>query len=243
MSQHKSELALAEGFSEEAVAEYLRRHPDFFDRHSSLLLRLKLPHKTGGAAISLVERQVTMLRERNGKLERQFKDLVAVAKLNDAFVERIHELSLKLMAAADRSARLERLETSLREDFLAERAVLVLFSDAAGPARSDGFVKVLDRDDPALKAFSGFLKAGRPRCGSMVERQKATIFGRDADSVGSAALVPLSGGDRLPGFLVIGNRDPGHFHPGKRMDLLSRLGELVSVALRSPQTGTEDGRK
>ena len=104
MSQQKSGAASAETFPEEAVADYLRSHPDFFERHSTLLLALKLPHRTGGSAISLVERQVAMLRQRNAQLERQFKDLVAVAKLNDALVEKIHQLGMKLMRVNDVSA-------------------------------------------------------------------------------------------------------------------------------------------
>jgi uncharacterized protein len=231
MNQRKSELALAESFSEESVADYLRSHPDFFDRHTTLLLRLRLPHQAGGTAISLVERQVSMLRERNAKLERQLKDLVAVAKFNDALVERIHQLSLSLLATPALDARLERIETSLREDFLAERAVLVLFADSAVGLKGDGFLKVIDREDPLLKVFSGFLRSARPRCGVLPERQKILLFERDADSVGSAAMVPLGGADALRGFLAIGNHDPGHFHPGKRVDFLSRLGELLSVAL------------
>lgn len=231
MNQRKSELALNESFSEESIADYLRSHPDFFDRHSSLLLRLKLPHEAGGTAISLVERQVAMLRERSAKLERQLKDLISVAKLNDALVERIHQLSLALLAAPDRAARLERVETGLREGFLADRAVLVLFADRAGDLEGDGFLKIVDREDPLLKVFSGFLKAARPRCGVLAERQKTVLFERDASSVGSAAMVPLGNAETLSGFLVIANQDPGHFHPGKRVDFLSRLGELLSVAL------------
>jgi uncharacterized protein YigA (DUF484 family) len=231
MSQQKSEAALAETFSEHAIADYLRSHPDYFDRHPALLLRLRLPHRTGGAAISLVERQVALLRERNDKLERQLKDLVAVAKLNDALVEKIHQLSLRLLHTHGVAGRLALLEKSLREDLLAERAVLVLFADAAASVESDGFVKVIERADPGLKPFSGFLRAARPRCGSMQDRQKALIFEREADAIASAALVPLGQDEGLLGFLVIGNRDPGHFHPGKRMDFLNRLGELVTVAL------------
>jgi uncharacterized protein YigA (DUF484 family) len=87
-----------------------------------LVLALKLPHRAGGATISLVERQVSMLRQRNGQLERQLKDLVAVAKQNDVLVEKIHQLCLKLMRAPTLIQRLERLETGLREDFAAERA-------------------------------------------------------------------------------------------------------------------------
>lgn len=234
MSQQKSGAAPAETFPEEAVADYLRRHPDFFERHSLLLLSLKLPHRTGGAAISLVERQVTMLRQRNAQLERQFKDLVAVAKLNDALVEKIHQLGIKLMRAPSVTARLEQLETGLREDFGAERAVLVMFEGQTPEvAERPGFVRRLAVDDPLIRPFTAFLRAARPRCGPLRDRQKA-IFDRDADSMSSAALVPL-GKDAQLGFLIIGSRDPDYFHPGKRMDFLSRLGELLSVALVFPE--------
>ena len=232
MSQQKSGAATTHGeeFPESAISDYLKSHPDFFERHPLILLGLKLPHRTGGSAVSLVERQVSMLRQRNAQLERQFKDLVAVAKTNDALVEKIHQLGLKLMRAPDLPARLERLETGLREDFGAERAVLVLFSDKA-PAAADrpGFVRRLASDDADVKPFATFLRAAKPRCGPLRDRQKL-IFGLEADSVSSAALVPL-GADASIGFLIIGSRDPDHFHPGKRMDFLARLGELLSVAL------------
>lgn len=232
MSQSKNEAALAvDTLSDAAVAEYLRDHPDFFERHVPLLLRLRLPHETNGFTVSLVERQVALLRQRNAQLERQLKDLIAVAKTNDSLVAKIHQLSVKLINASDLSARLEQLETSLREDFGAERAALVLFASAGytGPLRS-GFVKTLDRDDPALKPFAAFMRASKPRCGPLRDRQKSLLFERDADSIASAAMLPL-GTDTSIGFLIIGSRDPAHFHPGKRMDFLVRIGELVSVAL------------
>jgi uncharacterized protein YigA (DUF484 family) len=232
MSQQKSGAATTHGeeFPENTVADYLKSHPDFFERHPLILLGLKLPHRTGGSAVSLVERQVSMLRQRNAQLERQFKDLVAVAKTNDALVEKIHQLGLKLMRARDLPERLERLETGLREDFGAERAVLVLFDDKApADAAREGFVRRLAADDADVKPFAAFLRAAKPRCGPLRDRQKY-IFELEADSVSSAALVPL-GADASLGFLIIGSRDPDHFHPGKRMDFLARLGELLSVAL------------
>ena len=234
MSQQKGGAAIGttEGdeFPETAIADYLKSHPDFFERHPLILLSIKLPHRTGGSAVSLVERQVSMLRQRNAQLERQFKDLVAVAKTNDALVEKIHQLGLKLMRARDLPTRLERLETGLREDFGAERAVLVLFGgQAPAAAVREGFVRRLAADDAAVKPFAAFLRAAKPRCGPLRDRQKL-VFERDADTVSSAALVPL-GADASLGFLIIGSRDPDHFHPGKRMDFLARLGELLSVAL------------
>ena len=231
MSQHEREATVTETFSEEEIAEYLRSHPDFFERHSNLLMGLKLAHKPGSAAVSLVERQVAMLRQRNSELERQLKDLVAVAKDNHALVEKIHQLAVTLMEPRSGAEAMEILETSLREDFLAERAVLVLF--ASPPDASlvdDGFVKVVDRDDPGLKPFASFLKSGRPRCGLLRGRQKSFAFADNASEINSAAMIPL-GEDTELGFIVIGSRDPDYFHPGKGMDFLSRLGELVTVAL------------
>ena len=136
--------AVAEGFSEQAIADYLQGHPDFFERHSALLLGMQLPHEAG-ASVSLVERQIAMLRQRNVQLERQLKEFVLVAKENDALVEKLHQLSLKLMGARDLPGRLEALETSLREDFSSGRAVLVLF-DGASPTSAvrEGFVKRLE---------------------------------------------------------------------------------------------------
>jgi uncharacterized protein YigA (DUF484 family) len=235
MSQQHSGAAvgapLTEPVSEDSIADYLKSHPDFFERHTPLVLGLKLPHRAGGATISLVERQVSLLRRRNGQLERQLKDLVAVAKQNDVLVEKIHQLCLKLMRAPTLLQRLERLETGLREDFAAERAVLVLFPAAPAEAVRDGFVRRANSDDADVRPFAAFLRAAKPRCGPLRDRQK-NIFDRDADVVSSAALVPLGAESRL-GFLIIGSRDPDHFHPGKRMDFLARLGEVLSVAIRN----------
>jgi uncharacterized protein YigA (DUF484 family) len=235
MSQQKSGAAvgdaIGEDFPEGAVVDYLQRHPDFFERHGQLLLGLRLPHRAGGASISLVERQVAMLRQRNGQLERQFKDLVAVAKQNDALAEKIHQLCLKLMGASSVRVRLEQLETSLREDFAAERAVLVLFPGAAPGADREGFVKRLAVDDDDVRPFAAYVRGGKARCGPLRDRQK-NIFDHNADTVSSAAFVPLGDQGNL-GFLLIGSQDPDHFHPGKRLDFLTRLGELLSSALRS----------
>ena len=235
MSQQHSGAAvgapLTETVSEDSIADYLKGHPDFFERHAPLVLGLKLPHRAGGATISLVERQVSMLRTRNAQLERQLKDLVAVAKQNDALVEKIHQLCLKLMRAPTLIQRLERLETGLREDFAAERAVLVLFPAAPAEAVRDGFVRRMNADDPDVRPFATFLRAAKPRCGPLRDRQK-NIFEHDAEGITSAALVPLGTESKL-GFLIIGSRDPDHFHPGKRMDFLARLGEVLAVAIRN----------
>ena len=59
------------------IAQYLADHPDFFDQNPELLAGMQLPHPHNGQAISLVERQSLMLRERV-----QFTSLSAIASFS-----------------------------------------------------------------------------------------------------------------------------------------------------------------
>src|SRR5260370_42232873 len=87
-----------ESLNDTSVAEYLQTYPDFFERNSPLLIKLRLPHLPDvGATLSLVERQVEVLRERNQSLERNLKELVDGARANDALADGIHRFSPPLL--------------------------------------------------------------------------------------------------------------------------------------------------
>ena len=221
-----------EPVSEEAVHDYLERHPEFFERHKSLLNSLQLPHSSG-AAVSLVERQVSNLRQRELKMERQLKELIAVARDNDVLAAKIHELSLQLIAAADLQSTVMSVEEAMRSGFGADHAILVLFGDPDAFSDIDGgrFFRVVERSDPAVKPFSTFLNGNGPRCGQTRDSQREFLFRGDAEEIGSVALVPLGKKAEI-GFMAIGSNDGDRFHPGMSMDFLSRLGDLVCGALK-----------
>ena len=73
----------APDIDESEIAAYLQSNPDFFERHTAVLAKLRLPHMPGSATVSLVERQVAVLRQGNIKLERKLRDLLDVARGND----------------------------------------------------------------------------------------------------------------------------------------------------------------
>src|SRR5579859_3859167 len=107
-----------ESLNDANVADYLQTYPDFFERNSPLLAKLRLPHlRDVGATVSLVERQVEVLRDRNQSLERKLKELVDVARANDALADRIHRLSQRLIRSRLLLDTINAIETSLREDF------------------------------------------------------------------------------------------------------------------------------
>ena len=222
----------AELSNDEAVHDYLVQNPDFFERHSELLRTLRLPHVTGGT-VSLVERQVTALRQRDVKLERRLKELVDVARANDALAGKIHALSIELLNAADLAATIEACEAALRADFGADQAVLVVFRDATlfDGVDTGRFLRPLDREDPTLQSFDALFKRSSPRCGQIRDSQRDFLFGAGTNEIGSCALVPL-GENCEVGFLAIGSNDADRFHPAMSIDFIGRLGELITAALR-----------
>jgi len=232
MSTQRKPEFVEDAVTEDAVHDFLENNPDFFERHVALLSSLRLPHVTGGT-VSLVERQVSVLRQRDLKLERKLKDLVEVARANDGLAARIHTLALALMAAPDLPATLRCIEESLRTSFGADQSILVLFADPAlfNDVDAGRFFRPILREDPALKAFSTFLKGSGPRCGQIRDSQREFLFGKETDEVGSTALIRLGKKSEV-GFLAIGSVDADRFHPGMSIDFLTRLGELITEALR-----------
>lgn len=229
-SASKSQLD-TETLDEDVVAEYLQAHPDFFERHDVLLSTMKIPHRTG-AAVSLVERQVATLRQKNLQLERKLRDLVEVAHSNDALSDKVHDLATQLLAAGSRAHAVKVAEELLRSSFSVDNAVLVLFeTDTVGEFEGGGrFLRLVERNAKGMGPFRTFLESGSARCGMIRDSQREFLFGPDADEIGSAALIPL--GERAAtGFLAIGSRDVNYFHPGKSMDFMNRLGDLLGCAL------------
>jgi len=232
MSKQQMRDADPARLAEDQVVEHLTAHPEFFERHPGVLARLRLPHQRGTAAVSLVERQMLVLRERHATLEHKLHELIDNGRANDTIAERMHRLTRRLIRARDAEAVLAAVETSLREDFGASRSVTVLTDSAYLPlaGRPDSHLRVVPRGSPELKAFETFFESGRPRSGQIRDSQREYLFGADAPQLGSAALIPL--GERAAlGVLAVGSHDTERFLPTMSTDFLVRIGELVTEAL------------
>ena len=83
----------------EDVADYLKNNPGFFEQYADLMAQIFLPHPHGGRAVSLAERQMLTLREKNRATESKLAELIAFGEENDAISEKVHRLSVALIAA------------------------------------------------------------------------------------------------------------------------------------------------
>jgi uncharacterized protein len=214
---------------EEAIAGYLQRHPEFFERHQAVLARLRLPHARGGSTISLVERQIEVLREKVTGLEGKLAELLRVARANDAIAERLHRFTRRLLRAVPRAEAIARIEAGLREDFDAFQAVLVLIGEQAEPA-APRFVRTVPAEDPNLKSFESLFASGKPRCGQARDSQREFLFGPEGLEMASVALVPL-GEKGSVGLLALGSADRDRFHPGMSTEFLAHMAELIADSL------------
>ena len=216
---------------EERIERYLTLNPDFFERHQPLLARMRLPHMRTGSTVSLVERQVEVLRDQKTDADRRLAEFIAVARANDQLAERIHRFTRRMLRATTAASALTALEASLREDFDAFHSVLLLTAPVASLEGSyEPFLRKLAADDANMRTFEALLATGKPRCGQVRDTQRDFLFGPEAASIGSVALVPLGEGGSL-GLLALGSAERERFHPGMSTEFLKRMGELITDAL------------
>ena len=204
----------------ETVAAYLRLHPEFFIDHEELIPELRIPHQPGNA-VSLVERQVKLLRERNIEMRHRLGQLMDVARDNDRLFDKTRRLVLDLLDAGSLEEVVGVVEDSLRHEFQVPFVGLILFSDNKLPVgRSVSSAE-------AHQQVGGLLSGGK------------TICGEDAAQVGSAAVVSLNH-QGLHGILAIGSADPQHYKSslgtlflGYIAEVLARVVPGFSTPLRS----------
>ena len=232
MSTREARGLDAPEIDEESVVNFLQHNPDFFERHQALLSRLRLPHARSGSTISLVERQVEVLREKYAAIEEKLAEFVRVARSNDAIAQRMHGFTRRLLRAGSRDTVLQNIEAGLRQDFDAFNSVLLLIGDEQ-THEDERFLRIIAAADPRLQSFETLFASGKPRCGQVRDSQRELLFGSESSDIGSVALVPLGDKGSL-GLLALGSTDRNRFHPGMSTEFLARLAELISDALSTP---------
>lgn len=215
-----------ENFTEAQVAAWLRSRKDFFERHPDLLVELAIPHATGGA-VSLVERQVGVLRERNLELRERLQRLLDVARENDVLFEQIRGLVLALLEARSIPALATALEDELRARFSSEFVSLLLFdidSDSVGGGVHSVALQDAQAHVPAL------VRGRQAVAGQLRGEELAFLFGQEGAQVKSCAVVPLHHG-RIVGLLAIGASDTEHFRSSMDTLFISFVGDVLARVL------------
>ncbi len=218
------EKPLADEVDEKMVADYLRHHADFFERHEELLVELRLPHEAG-VAVSLIERQVKLLREQRQQLKNKLGVLIRNAQYNEELSRRLHTLTLVLLKAGDLKELIEVLRAHLLERFNADAVVIRLFKDPQAGCTGAEFI---GQDELHIRRFEKVFTAEEPLRGRLSPELLEELFESEAADIASAALIPIGDRDRPLGVLALGSHDPERFHQQAGTIFLRSLGEIFT---------------
>lgn len=215
--------------SANSVADYLRSHPEFFNEYQELLEEIIIPHASGDA-VSLVERQVALLREQNEQTKKRMHELIEIARQNEELARRMHHLALTLMDVAEPKDIFKTLYNNLQRNFRADYVSVRLFAE---PAFVDSYPgeEFAGVDVPEETLFKAIIKKRLPLSGKLKRQQQVFLFGDGGDEIKSAVMVPLHG-PGWGGILAIGSRDINRFQESMGVELLANLGELLSYIVK-----------
>lgn len=214
-----------EGLSEESVAHYLQQHPEFFTHQESLLATMKIPHITG-SAISLIERQLAVLREENQQLQRHLNKLVNIAQENEQLNWRIQRLIAALASATGIDEFFQILYTTLENEFNTQAVAVRWFELPSGQLAPRPEFKEYDAQVFAL--FENWLASAKPSCGQLTTERREYLFPNN--HIASAVLLPL-GKPKPQGILAMGSQDISRFHASMGTELLQYMADLISHLL------------
>ncbi len=207
------------------VARYLQENPHFFEEHAELLSQIVIPHPHGGRTISITERQMLNLRDKNRQLEGKMGELLQFGEENDVISEKVHRLAVAMISAATFQAVLHTLNFHLHDDFSIPHFALRLWERPDAIAELPEFAEVGED----LQAFAETLT--QPYCGSTSGFETSSWFGEVSSHIRSQALIALRTGGGTIGMIALGSEDGQRFYAGMGTLYLERLGEMASAAL------------
>jgi len=203
---------MSDNLDPNAVEAFLRAHPDFLQDRPGLLAVLNLPHG-GEGAVSLVERQVSVLRERNIASRQKLAELSDISRENDRLLDATRNTILALLAGENRADLSRIWLDQVTGTFKAEMGALV-WLDSSSDSAEEALIT-----DKLVRQGSGFSGVLRPE-------EMQAVFGTEATE-GSAALVAIRSGEDHIGVLGVGSHDTQRYRPEDGTLFLDYLAEVI----------------
>ncbi len=233
MKPGPSNLDVIEPLNDDTVSKYLIENPEFFDRKADLLLALTIPHESG-SAISLLERQVALFRERNRELQNNINEFIFNAEENDALFEKTRMVILELLKTNNLATLSDAVDDTLRAEFAAHASRL-FFITKDGKDMDDFGVRTLDIT-PARETLGKLFDKKRTFCCELAPEQARLLFPDTKKEIQSAAVIPVhlvealreEKGIGMP-ILIIGSDKHNHFNSSQDTLFLDFIGEILAA--------------
>ena len=214
--------------TEEQVVKHLQENPEFFLNHPELLSNIRLPHDSG-KAISLVEKQVNILREQGVKATEKLKDLTDNARTNDEIFDITRSLILDLLECNT----IEKVITSVQKQFVRLRNVDACELIFLNHSMLSLPTAIRVEDAEVIKdKFSDVFRLGKPLCAQLQEEQILYLFPLSKENISSTALCPVSSNGETLALLALGNKTANYFNVHLDTLFLDFICEVLDSVVR-----------
>jgi uncharacterized protein len=228
----KIETESSNKLSAEDVASYLKANPEFFIEQEDLLADLSLPHESG-KAISLLERQVTILRDRGIDARQKLNNLLENARNNDQLFDTTRNLVLALLRASDVTEIADVAQDQLSNQANIDSCEVIIVA-REGLKTADS-VRI-ESEEILKKEFADVFRLKRTHCGPIGEEQTQYLFPAQGKNIQSTALCPvISNGDILA-LIAFGNQSDNYFNVNLDTLFLDFIGHVVGAVLEKQLT-------
>ncbi len=204
-----------------AIADYLRRHPDFFITYPELIATLSLPAIKNKNIASFLEYQVIRLREQITDQQKQLQNMQHHADMDMMLSTAVHAMALDLLSAESPEKLYLSLHKGLRTHYTADRVLLMIFNKTGGSS-----------SHPRMRfMFTEVFHRNKPLCGSLQDEHLVALFGKDSERIKSTVLLPLEH-QHWQGLLVLGSHLQNHYGHGHALDLLVFLKDIIDYRIQ-----------
>lgn len=204
-----SEMNQTQEEQEALVAEWLLATPGFFERHKDLLSKVQLKSPHGDKAISLQEKQMTLLRDQNRDLNLRLSEMLRFGAENDRTQNLMVDWINQLLAEKDRLRAISTITDGLKNIFTL------------------GQVKFIEADKLSEETISTLKQT--PYCGPVASAPKGLMEWVEGGSESMAALFLTSHKDH--GVLLLISPSKNRFTKEMGIVYLCQLGQLAATTL------------
>ncbi|MDA9611772.1 DUF484 family protein [OM182 bacterium] len=233
----------------DAVLSYLKKNPNFFIENEEILRAIKIPHQSG-QAISLVERQISVLRDYSKTADERFSELITNATNNDQLFQLVRILVLQILQS-DHISSIPKLVKSQFENIKNIDTCSVILTDFSLKSSNENLRIV--SSNSLKENFSDIFRLKKTFCGAITQKKKTYLFDETGSSenlirndiqeakrksneavikkIQSTAICPIINNNEILGLIACGSKVENHFSPTQETIFIDFIGEVIGAVL------------
>ncbi len=197
------------------VELFLLDNLDFFVTRESLVSEMKFKHSQSSAS-SILERQITKLRDEHKNVIELLKSFIDTASINEDLFKKSKDLTLKILESASSDSIKEIVEKSFKKDFGVDECLIEFFDN-----------KAIDKIE---KGTGLSMHKGAVHCGSFSNEKMGFLF--EDNKIESLVIAVIVLKDQI-GLLKLGSYDRAKYLGDEDTTFIEYIRDILEKKLSS----------